>query len=98
MSPQKIAVLTFLTTLPRDKVTTYKALAEKFATHPRAIATYMRTNTKLDIYPCYKVVAHDGGLSWYVLWVEEKKKRLIADWITISDEKVDENYILRVLD
>lgn len=27
---QKGAVLEFLTTLPRDKVTTYKALAQKF--------------------------------------------------------------------
>lgn len=98
MSPQKLAVLTFLTTLPRDKVTTYKALAKKFSTHPRAIATYMRTNTELDSYPCYKVVATDGGLSWYVLWIEEKKKRLVADWVIISDEKVDEDCILRILD
>lgn len=54
---QKIQVLSFLQTLPKNRVTTYKALAEKFGTHPRAIATYMRTNKELDIYPCYKVVA-----------------------------------------
>lgn len=51
MNPNKIEVLTFLQTLPRDKVTTYKALADKFNTHPRAIATYMRTNKNLNIYP-----------------------------------------------
>ena len=57
---QKLEVLSYLQTLPRDKVTTYKALAQKFSTHPRAIATYMRTNKELDTYPCYKVVANDG--------------------------------------
>ena len=67
MSNQKKQVLQYLISLPKNKVTTYKALAEKFSTHPRAIATYMRTNTELDAYPCYKVVAHDGGLSGYVL-------------------------------
>ena len=59
---QKQEVLAFIASLPRNKVTTYKALAEKFHTHPRAIATYMRTNKDLDTYPCYKVVAADGGL------------------------------------
>jgi O6-methylguanine-DNA--protein-cysteine methyltransferase len=67
MSPQKLAVLNFLQTLAPNKVTTYKALAVKFHTHPRAIASYMRTNKELDKYPCYKVVANDGGLSGYVL-------------------------------
>jgi O6-methylguanine-DNA--protein-cysteine methyltransferase len=57
---QKVAVLQFLQTLPKNKVTTYKALATKFDTHPRAIATYMRTNKEYNLYPCYKVVAADG--------------------------------------
>lgn len=56
----KEKVLQFLHSIPRGKVTTYKALAEKFKTHPRAIATYMRTNKEIDIYPCYKVVGTDG--------------------------------------
>ncbi len=95
MSLQKLAVLTFLQTLPHDKVTTYKALAEKFQTHPRAIATYMRTNKELDLYPCYKVVANDGWLSGYVLGINEKRKRLTHDHILIHDDKVDESCIIR---
>lgn len=63
----KQEVLSFLNHIPKGKVTTYKALADKFKTHPRAIATYMRTNKELDTYPCYKVVAANGGLSGYVL-------------------------------
>ena len=95
MSPQKLAVLSFLQMLPHDKVTTYKALAEKFQIHPRAIATYMRTNKELDIYPCYKVVAHDGRLSGYVLGIDEKRKRLTRDNILIHNDKVDESCIIR---
>lgn len=90
-------VLSFLQTLPRDKVTTYKALAEKFQTHPRTIATYMRTNTELDLYSCYKVIAHDGGLSGYVLGREEKVARLSRDGIIIQEDKVDERCIIRSL-
>ena len=86
---QKNEVLTFLQTLPTNKVTTYKALAEKFHTHPRAIATYMRTNKELDTYPCYKVVSANGSLNGYVLWIEEKQKRLERDGILVADGKVD---------
>ncbi len=94
MSSQKLEVLQFLTTLPRAKVTTYKALAQKFNTHPRAIATYMRTNKELDTYPCYKVVATNRGLSWYVLGLEEKQRRLEKDGIRIQDGKVVEADII----
>ncbi|AKH32453.1 6-O-methylguanine DNA methyltransferase, DNA binding domain [candidate division SR1 bacterium Aalborg_AAW-1] len=94
---QKTEVLTFLQTLPGNKVTTYKALAQKFGTHPRAIATYMRTNKDLDIYPCYKVVANNSGLSGYVLGIDEKRKRLIQDGVSIVDDVVAEECILRRL-
>ena len=56
---QKLEVLKFLQSIPKGKVTTYKALAQRFDTHPRAIAVYMRTNKELDTYPCYKVVANN---------------------------------------
>lgn len=88
MNSQKLTVLQFLNTIPRNKVTTYKALAEKFNTHPRAIATYMRTNKEYDKYACYKVVAADWGLSGYILGVPEKQKRLEKDWIRVSNWKV----------
>ena len=88
MASQQLDVLQFLNTLPRNKVTTYKALAEKFWTHPRAIATYMRTNKDVDMYACYKVVAADWWLSGYILWVPEKQKRLEKDGIRITDGKV----------
>ncbi len=94
---QKIIVLEFLNTLPRNKVTTYKALAQKFNTHPRAIASYMRSNKNRDSYPCYKVVADTGWISGYILWKEEKIKRLTDDDVLIDNDIVSENCILRIL-
>ena len=93
----KLQVLSFLQSLPLGKVTTYKALAEKFSSHPRAIATYMRTNKELDTFPCYKVVASDRSLNGYVLGLEEKKRRLEADGIIIENGYVQEQCILRSL-
>lgn len=94
MKSQKNTVLEFLCTLPTNKVTTYKALAKKFNTHPRAIATYMRTNKKYDIYPCYKVVSADWWLSGYILWVPEKQKRLEKDGVWIHEGKVQMSDII----
>lgn len=94
---QKHEVLQFLERLPRNKVTTYKALAQKFGTHPRAIATYMRTNKEYDTYPCYKVVAADGWLSGYILWIPEKQKRLAHDGVRMMHGKVNELDIITIL-
>lgn len=52
-------VLEFLTTIPHGKVVSYKTIADKFGTHPRAIARYMATNQEPEKYPCCRVVAHD---------------------------------------
>lgn len=54
----------------------------------------MRTNKELDIYPCYKVVSTDRGLSGYVLGLEEKKRRLEKDGIRIINEKILEEDII----
>ncbi len=91
---QKLLVLQFLKTLTTNKVTTYKALAKKFDTHPRAIATYMRTNKEYELYPCYKVISSDGGLSGYILGIEEKRKRLEADGILFEGNKIKDNCII----
>ena len=55
-------ILEYLQTIPKGSVATYSSIAKKFDTHPRAIASIMRTNTKPEIYPCYKVVNISGEL------------------------------------
>lgn len=87
-------VLWYLLTIPPWKVATYKILAEKFSVHPRTIASIMKYNKEPSIYPCYKVVASDGKISWYntVRWVEEKIEKLQNDGIKIIDGKIDKKY------
>jgi O-6-methylguanine DNA methyltransferase len=84
----KLEVLKTLAALPSGYVTTYSALGKKFRLHQRAIASIMRYNKLPDIYPCYRVVAADGGLSGYALGIDEKIRRLSRDGVVINDGKV----------
>lgn len=92
----KQKTLEYLLTIPKWKVTTYKNIAIIFNTHPRAIASIMRSNKYPDIYPCYKVIASSGKISWYNTkrWVEEKIERLKNDWIEIINWKIEDKYII----
>lgn len=94
MQPKTLQILTFLQTIPKGKVSTYKLIADKFGCHPRAIASIMRYNKKPDIYPCYKVIAHSWKISWYntARGVEEKIEKLENDWIEIINGMIDEKY------
>lgn len=90
-------VLEYLQTIPKGKVTTYKALALKFWVHPRKIASIMRTNKEPLIYPCYKVISDSGKMGWYSVfnWVKSKIEMLEKDWVFIKNWKVMEDCILR---
>lgn len=90
----KLQILSFLQTIPKGKVSTYKLIASKFGTHPRAVASVMRFNKDPIKYPCYKVVANDGKISWYNTerWVEEKIEKLEKDGIEIINGKVLKKY------
>lgn len=71
--------------IPKGKVTTYKILANKLNTHPRAIAMLLHTNPFPTVYPCYKVIASDGSLSGYALGIEKKKELLENEGIRVKD-------------
>ena len=92
----KEKVLKFLQTIPKWKVVSYKQLAIKFWTHPRAIAVFMKYNKYPDIYPCYKVVSASRKISGYSWkdWVDWKIERLKKDWITIRWGKIGVEYFL----
>ncbi len=89
-------VLESLLSIPKWKVTTYKNLALKFGTHPRAIAQIMRYNKYPIKYPCYKVIATTGKISGYNTerWVIEKIEKLRADNIPIIGMKIAKEYIV----
>lgn len=90
----KSQILSFLQTIPKAKVSTYKLIADKFWVHPRAVASIMRHNKDPIKYPCYKVVANDWKISWYnsERWVEEKIEKLQRDWVEVINWKIDKKY------
>ena len=89
-------ILEFLCKIPKGKITSYKYLADYFWVHPRKIASVMRYNKDPIMYPCYKVLAESGKISWYNTdrWVEEKIEKLEADWIKIQNGTVDKKYFI----
>lgn len=70
----------FLKRLPKGKLTTYKFLAEKFNSHPRAVARILATN-KDKCVPCYKVIRSDGKIGGYNGLLGKSKKKLIQEEI-----------------
>jgi alkylated DNA nucleotide flippase Atl1 len=56
----------------------------------------MRYNKDPITYPCYKVLAQSGKISWYNTdrWVEEKIEKLEADGIKIINWLVDRKYFI----
>ena len=90
-------VYELLKKVPKDKVTTYKELADAAGIHQRAVAVYMKTNKDPVGVPCFRVISSDGSLGGYSgnKGVPEKIRLLEKNGIKIVNGKVDEKYIHR---
>ena len=86
-------IYTYLTTIPKGKVTTYGQIAEYLGNKrlARAVGNTLHKNPDGDKYPCYKVVNCNGRLSTAYAFdgIEEQKRRLEADGIEVTDYAVD---------
>jgi len=49
--------------IPRGKVLTYKAVAEKANTNPRVVGFAMHANKNPFKIPCHRIVNHDGSMA-----------------------------------
>ena len=59
-------IYTLLRKVPKGKVTTYKALAEKAGTKAyRAVGQAMRCNPYAPEVPCHRVVSSDGTIGGF---------------------------------
>lgn len=72
----KQKIFNYLKKLPKGKTTTYKEIAEKFNTSPRAVGMILKSNTDKSV-PCYKVIRSDGKLGSYNKLHGKSKKELI---------------------
>lgn len=87
-----IKVFTLLKKIPKCKVTTYKDIAVKIKSSPRAIGSILRSNRNPDKYPCYKVVMSSGKIGGYCgsnKKIKLKIEKLKKDGIKINNDKVD---------
>ncbi|MGM9645937.1 MAG: MGMT family protein [Eubacteriales bacterium] len=82
-----------LTKIPRGNVITYGRAAEMLGNKSwaRAVGNALHKNPDGEKYPCYKVVNAKGELSESYAFggIDEQKRRLLSDGITVENNKVD---------
>lgn len=67
MTPFAEKVYTLLRTVPKGRVTTYKALAHAAGTHAyRAVGQILKNNPDAPHIPCHRVVATNGTLGGFM--------------------------------
>ncbi len=63
--------------IKRGKVKTYKEIAEKLNTSPRAVAKILSSNKEPIKIPCYRVIRADGKAGGYTFKGKRKDKMKI---------------------
>jgi O-6-methylguanine DNA methyltransferase len=82
-------VFKIVSKVPIGKVTTYKSVAEKAGTGPRAVGKIMNTNPDTKRVPCHRVIMSDGSIGGYATGVEKKIKLLRSEGVEIKNGKID---------
>ncbi len=76
--------------IKKGKVKTYKQIAEKLNTSPRAIGQALKRNPYAPIVPCHRVISSTGEVGGYSgVWNSNKKiKMLKKEGVNIKNKKV----------
>jgi|TARA_Y100000310_G_scaffold329773_1_gene400238 O6-methylguanine-DNA--protein-cysteine methyltransferase len=72
----KDEIFSYLKTLGKGETVTYKFLADKFGSRPRAVAMMLKGNKDKSV-PCYKVIMSSGKLGGYNGLLGKSKEELI---------------------
>ena len=94
MSPLRKKTYELLKTVPRGRVTTYKALAQALHTKGyRAIGQFMKHNPYAPTVPCHRVVASDGTIGGFMgaksgKEIQKKMRLLREEGIRFSGNKI----------
>jgi O-6-methylguanine DNA methyltransferase len=91
-------VFKIVSKIPKGKVTTYKIVADRVATSPRAIGSIMRSNPYPIRVPCHRVVMSDGSIGGYsgsaASNIKKKIRLLRNEGVEIRNGKIDLNRFL----
>jgi methylated-DNA-[protein]-cysteine S-methyltransferase len=75
--------------VPKGKVTTYKAIAEKLNTKAyRAVGNAMNKNPSKDV-PCHRVIKSNGEVGGFAHGTKKKISMLKKEGIKITNKKID---------
>ena len=72
----KESIFDYLKKLPKRKKISDKFLAEKFNSHPRAVAKILSCNKDKSVH-CYKVIKNNRELGGYNFLLEKSKQELL---------------------
>lgn len=82
-------VFKIVSKVPKGKVTTYKIVADKAGTGPRAVGKIMNINPDTKKVPCHRVVMSDGRIGGYATGVEKKIRLLRSEGVEVNNGKID---------
>jgi len=76
--------------IPRGKVTTYRAIANKLGTKAyRAVGSALNKNPDAPRVPCHRVIRSDGSVGEYAFGTKKKIKLLKQEGIEIISNKIN---------
>jgi len=76
--------------VPKGKVTTYKAIANRLKTKAyRAVGNAMNKNPYAPKVPCHRVINTNGSLGGFASGLKNKIKMLKAEGIEIKNSKIN---------
>jgi methylated-DNA-[protein]-cysteine S-methyltransferase len=88
MSLFREKVLFLVSKIKRGRVTTYKVIAGKFKSGPRAVGQAIGANPRPVVIPCHRVVMSDGSLGGYSGGIKKKIALLRREGIRIKGGKI----------
>ena len=85
----KEKIYELLKKIPKGRITTYKAIADKLGTSAyRAVGQIVGANPNAPKVPCHRVVKADGSISGYAFGVSKKIALLQAEGVETRNGKV----------
>lgn len=76
--------------VPKGKVTTYKALAQKLNSKAyRAVGNAMNKNPYAPEVPCHRVVGSTGSMTGFASGIKNKIALLKKEGVQVKNNKVD---------
>lgn len=86
--------------VPRGKVTSYRAIAKKLRSSPRAVGQALRVNPYAPKVPCHRVISSDGSIGGFKgktsgKAIDEKITMLRKEGVHVQAGVVDKRFLMR---